>query len=222
MKLNTTIKFSLLTLSVFCLWCASTVKGFVEPTQDNTMLVVGRVIVEDNGFTDKLAVYKKNIRVGIMGKSDQGKDSGYWTKTDENGYFFLADIPKGEYALKSIQLGVGYGESVTINNRLNGAGDGFLLTNKDNIIFNGIYFPYEPVNRIQCLKHNIFTLDVTNKRVMAVRFDTLAKLKEIKLHTGEQLDAETVEQYFIEKYPTSAWRSSLEASANADQSRRVE
>lgn len=216
MKLNIIVKMSLLIIPVLFLHCASTAKGFVEPSLDDNMLVIGSVIVEDNGYTDKRTVYKKDIRVAIMGKSANGTEAGYWAKTDENGYFVLADVPRGVYVLKAIQLSVGYGDFVTIDNRLNSPNDTYLISQKANILFNASYFPELSASRIQNLKHTVFTLDVTNRRVMSVRFDNAISLKDYKFHNGETLTTDRVETYFIEKYPESAWRSSLEESGQAN------
>ena len=122
--------------------------------------------------------------------------------------------------MKGVQLSVGYGDFVALDNRLKSSNDAYLISRTDNVIFNGEYFPYEPINRIQSLRHTIFTLDVTNQRILAVRYNTYGELDEIKLHNGEQLDAGRVENYFIEKYPESGWQAALEESVQAEQRRR--
>ena len=205
-----------LTLSVLAAGCTGTYKGFTEPTSKNTMLVVGRVIVEDKGYTERPAVYKDALRVAIYGVGTDGEEYGEWVTTDENGYYALANMPMGEYVIKAIRLTVGAGQLLTIENRLNFSDDPYLITNREFFIFDGGYFPFEPVGRIQSLKHHIFTLDQSNKNILMVRNVALYVLKDYELHNGEVLNDGPVEEYFIKKYPNSAWKEDLEESAQVN------
>jgi len=193
--------------------CSQSFKGFTEPTSENTMLVIGRVIVEDKGYTERPEVYKKDLRIAIYGKGKDGTEQGIWARTDENGYFVLSNVPMGEYAVKAVQLTVGSGQFLSIENRLGFVDDPYLIVNREFFIFEGDYFPFEPVGRIQSLKHHIFTLDQSNRNILQVRNLALYQLNDYELHTGEMLTAEPVEQYFIAKYPNSAWKEELETSA---------
>lgn len=208
------IKFIMIpALLVFICGCTESYKGFTEPTSENSMLVVGCVMVEDKGYTEKPEVYKENLRIAIYGLGEDGSEIGVWARTDENGYFVLANLPRGEYAIKAIQLTVGAGQFLTIENRLGFSDDAYLITNREFFIFNGGYFPFEPVGRIQSLKHHIFTLDQSNRNILMVRNISLYRLNDYELHTGEVLNAEPVERYFIAKHPKSAWNKDLEESA---------
>ena len=200
--------------------CGQKYKGFIEPSSENSMLVVGRVIVEDKGYTERPEVYKKDLRIAIYGVGNDGRDIGEWVTTDENGYFVLADIPNGEYAIKAVRLTVGAGQLLTIESRLNFADDPYLITNREFFIFDGGYFPFEPVGRIQSLKHHIFIIDQSNRNILMVRNMVFYTLKDYKLHNGEVLNAAPVERYFIEKHPNSAWNKYLEQSANVNKYRR--
>jgi hypothetical protein len=209
------LKKTLMLLIVLALisGCSQSYKGFTEPTAENTMLVVGRVIVEDKGYTEKPEVYKQDLRVAIFGLSADGEELGFWARTDENGYFVLSNVPMGEYAIKAVQLTVGSGQFLSIENRLGFVDDPYLVVNREFFIFEGEYFPFEPVGRIQSLKHHIFTLDQSNRNILQVRNMAVYKLKNYELHTGEKLTAEPVEQYYIDKYPNSVWNKDLEVSA---------
>jgi hypothetical protein len=200
--------------------CAQQFLGFAEPTSENTMLVIGQVIVEDKGYTDKPSVYKQDIRVGIYGVGKDESETGVWVRTDENGYFALANVPIGEYAIKALQLTVGAGELTTIENRLSFSDDPYVITNREFFVFNGGYFPYEPVGRIQSLKHNIFTLDLSNRNVLIVRNISVNTLTDYTLDNGEVLNQGPVERYFINKYPNSAWNKDLEESAESNRFKR--
>lgn len=193
--------------------CAETYKGFTEPTSENSMLVVGQVIVEDKGYTEKPEVYKENLRIAIYGRGEDASETGVWATTDENGYFVLANVPMGEYVIKAVQLTVGAGQLLIIENQLSFSDDPYLITNREFFIFDSEYFPFEPAGRIQSLKHHIFTLDQSNKNILMVRNTALYTLKNYELYNGEVLNAEPVEKYFIKKYPNSGWNKYLEESA---------
>ena len=205
--------YIILVLFVFINGCTESYKGFTEPESENSMLVVGRVIVEDKGYTEKPEVYKENLRIAIYGLAEDGTEIGVWARTDENGYFVLANVPQGEYVIKAIQLTVGAGQFLSIENRLGFSDDPYLITNRDFFIFDGGYIPFAPVGRLQRLKHHIFTLDQSNRNILMVRNMASYKLNNIELHNGEVLNAEPVERYFINKYPKSAWNKYLEESA---------
>jgi len=203
----------MLGLLVLICGCAQSHKGFAEPTSENSMLVLGQVIVEDKGYTENPQVYRENLRVGIYGLAEDGTEIGEWARTDSNGYYIFANLPKGEYAIKAIQLTVGAGRLLTIENRLGFSDEPYIITNREFFIFEGGYFPFEPVGRIQSLKHHIFTLDQSNRNILQVRNMALYKLTDYELHTGEVLNAEPVEKYYIEKFPKSAWNADLKESA---------
>ena len=86
---------------------------------------------------------------------------------------------------------------------------------KTEIIFNGSYFPFEPVGRIQNLQHTLFSLDFSNKNLPQVRTLNDNVLNNIELINGEVLNEEPVEAYFIQKHPDSSWRKELEESKKA-------
>ncbi len=223
MRLKTEIKKSkllLISLIFLLLTCSSGIQGLKEPSSNKTMLIVGRVIVEDKSYSDRHGLYKSGIDVAVVGKTKSGKDIGSWTTTDENGYFCISNVPMGEYALKGARLSIGRGDLVIIENRLSSPSDPYLLTYNTELIFNGNYFQFAPVGRIQSLQHTIFTLDYSNHSVKQVRYLTTNKLVDIKLYNGEVLNAGPVEEYFIQKYPESAWRQALEKSAKIVRLRR--
>ena len=200
--------------------CAQQYKGFTEPTSENSMLVIGRVIVEDKGYTEKPEVYKDGLRIAIYGKGEDGSETGVWATTDENGYYVIANLPIGEYVIKAIRLTVGSGQLLTIENRLSYSDDPYLITNREFFIFDGDYFPFEPVERVQSLMHHIFILDVSNRNILMVRNVVMHSLKDVMLNNGEVLNEGSVETYFIQKHPDSAWNKFLEESAALKRYRR--
>ncbi len=203
----------LVAASVLSLSCASTLGSFKEPTKENTMLVVGHILLEDDYYTDEINVYTKNIEVAIIGKTSAGKELGLWTKTDENGYFAIADVPMGEYALKGLRTIIGRSNAITVTNRLRLSTDPYRVESSEKpITFNAQYYPLEPVGRIQSLQHNLFKLDKMSGQTSQANTNLSFTLKDYQTVTGEVVNAGPVEDYFIEKYPGSAWKPFLEKS----------
>ncbi|MBN2413821.1 hypothetical protein JXQ31_19260 [candidate division KSB1 bacterium] len=203
----------LIAASVLSLSCASTLGGFKEPTKENTMLVVGHILLEDDYYTDEINTYTKNIEVAVIGKTSAGKELGLWTKTDENGYFAVADVPMGEYALKGIRTIIGRSNAITVTNRLRLSTDPYRVESSEKpITFNAQYYPLEPVGRIQSLQHNLFKLDQMSGQTSQANTNMVFTIKDYKTVTGEVMNAGPVEDYFMEKYPDSAWKPFLENS----------
>jgi hypothetical protein len=95
----------------------------IEP-ENGKCIVAGAILVENNGVDDFYVAHKSKIIVVIVGKSTiNGEESieGYRIKTDENGYFFLPNVPQGAYVIKGIELSLGYGGQTLITSRWDGA-----------------------------------------------------------------------------------------------------
>ncbi len=213
-------KIILVVLAGLFMGCAAGLSGFKEPTADDTMLVIGQVILEDNYYTEEIGVYKDDIEVAILGKTTEGKTIALWATTDENGYFAVANAPRGEYALKGIRTLIGTGSLVTITNRLRLSTDVYMISSRPQVLFNGQYFPFEPVGRIASLQHNIFQLDRMSKTTNQVNYTFKYTLKDYKLSNGEIINKGPVEEYFIEQYPESAWKPALEESKKTQRFKR--
>ena len=212
----------ILLLAAFALiaGCGGGLSGFKEPTADNTLIVVGRVIIEDNYYSQETGVYKQDLEIAILGKTEDGKALGLWTSTDENGYFAIADVPKGEYVLKGVRTLIGRGSQITITNRLRLSSDQYMVTTRPTVLFNGQYFPYEATGRVVSLQQNIFTLDRMSSQTNQVNYKVKHTLQNVELVNGETLNDGPVEKVFIEKYPNSAWQAALEESAQVMRFRR--
>lgn len=212
----------LLLIGVFALLmsCASGLSGFKEPTSDQTMLVVGQVIIEDNYYTQETGVYKEGIEVAIVGKTAENKSVGLWTNTDADGYFAIGDLPKGEYALKGVRALIGRGQMVTITNRLRLSSDRYMVSSKPTVIFNAQYFPFEPTGRVVSLQHNLFRLDRMSAQTNQVDYKYKFALKNQELVDGKVINDGPVEKHFLEKYPDTAWKTALEESAKVMRFRR--
>jgi len=182
--------------------------GFTEPTSEQNFIVIGNVLVESRYFEERPEVYRSNIEVAIVGQTEvEGKKKlqGYWTTTDEEGYFSLTDVPPGKYALKGIRLTTNQGTLLTITNKLRYAGSTYVIDRKETVIFDAQYFPIEPRGRMVDLGYNVFTLDQMSRSTGRVDHISLPRLVNRKLITGEVLNLGPVAEYFIQKHPESAW-----------------
>ena len=99
------------------------------------------------------------MSVAIVGKTEYGKTIGYWTKTDVDGYYAFANVPRGSYMVKTIKATVRDLGVVTITSRLTGGNNFYYLSNEEYVAFSGDYFPFEPVGRIVDLQHMIVHLE---------------------------------------------------------------
>ncbi len=207
--------------------CGGSVKTLQEPpTSENTILIVGQVILQNNFYnTNQTEVVKDGIQVAVIGeveKNGKKKIVGYWATTDPNGYFYLADVPPGNYNLKGIKGVVSRGTLVTITNPLKYTGSVFQIQPGEIVIFDGRVFPFKPQNRVIDLQHNLFVIDKTSERTGNVNHMALLSLKHVKLVTGEVANEPPVPKYFLDNYPNSPWKPYLEKLLESEAKMDVE
>ena len=206
---------------LFLLACTSGFQyhTFKEPETDSGMLIVGRIIIEDNLFSGRHDVITSAIEVAVYGITETGEQLGLWAMTDKNGYFALADVPRGQYALKGFRTTLSDGQRVVITNPLMGFAKEYRFNAGENILFEGEYFPFAPLGRVLSLKHNMFKIN-PNLSMFALEWDALYEIRSVKLVDGQTISAEPVENYFIEKNPDTAWKDELLASAKVNRTKR--
>ena len=108
------------TIMMIIMGCGGGIElSFKEPTQTDTMLVIGRVLLEI-GTTLNAGIHHDEMSVAIVGETEKGKTIGYWTRTDPEGYYAFANVPKGRYMVKTIKATVRDLGLVTITSRLTG------------------------------------------------------------------------------------------------------
>lgn len=188
--------------------CSSSVQMVPEPVEQKDLLI-GSLIFDIDGYQDNFQTIFKNIEVAIIGRyvqDGQLKNFGHWVTTDENGYFYIANVPDGEYAIKGfrVQL-IGLG-NIGIENELDDPEQNYYeLSDEEMIGFSGELLDTRSHQRIVNFKHNIFTLHRT-RIVDHKRFD---RLQNIKLSTGEVLNDPPVPVYFMERFEGSGWADLL-------------
>jgi hypothetical protein len=46
--------------------------GFKEPTSENTILIIGSILLQDQYYTENLGVYREGIELAVFGNSVNG------------------------------------------------------------------------------------------------------------------------------------------------------
>lgn len=206
--MNRRLIFVILIISVLIIRCSSSVQMLPEPVEDNNLLI-GSLIFDIDGYEDNFASIRKNIEIVIVGrfvKDNEIKNFSQWVTTDENGYFFIANVPDGEYAIKGFRTHlIGLGDLTIENELIDPQRNYFELKNEDVISMTGQLFDVRPLQRIINFRHNIITLH----RSIIIDHERHDRLQDWKLADGEILNSPPVPIYFLEKFEGTGWESFL-------------
>ncbi len=206
--MNRKLALAISILFIFLLNCSSSEQMMPEPIEQRNLLI-GSIIFDIDGYRDNFTTIRHNIEVAIIGKvvkGDEIQNFSQWTVTDEQGYFFIANIPAGEYAIKGFRTHlIDLGNMVIENELIDPQRNYFELKNSDVIAMTGELFDVRSNHQIVNFRHNIITLH-RNGIIENERYD---RLQDFKLSTGEILNAPSVSIYFIEKFEGTGWESYL-------------
>ncbi len=188
--------------------CCTSTQMLPEP-MNNKNLLIGSLILNIDGYQDNMVTIRGNIEVAIIGqfvKEGTFHRFGQWTITDENGYFYIPNVPDGEYAIKGFRtrlIGIG---NLTIENELIDPENNYYeLKDTDIISMSGNLFDIQSNLRIVNFKHNIFTL----YRSGMIGHDRYDRIQDFKLSMGEVINIPPVPIHFLEKFEGSGWESYL-------------
>ena len=182
--------------------CATGSQIIMEEPQPEKSLLVGAILLENNGVEDVFESKTANIRVVVVGKSSiDGREEGYRVKTDENGYFMIPNVPPGAYVIKGIEVDLGYETRLLLTSRWEGNIQ--LYYPIDTIIdYTVRLWPESTNEKIINLQINYFSIDQAFRAIHR-RFENLnntALLLKDKTYTMENPAT-----YFKIRYPHSAW-----------------
>ncbi len=192
-------------LTTFFLECASTKSSLIpQKPEPGKSLVVGAILVENDGIDDLYQSKTSNIVVVLVGKSllnGEEEIQGYRTKTDKNGYFLLQNVPPGSYILKGIEADVSYTNHYLISSRWEGNRQHYIYENK-MIDYNVRNWPEGNDSRVINLGINYFKLDNAGR----IYYDNFKALNNSLLSIKDVFyNMPAPDVYYNEKYPELEW-----------------
>jgi len=190
---------------LMCLFsCAGETKFVQQDPQEGKSLLVGAILVENDGIEDVYEVKTAKITVIIVGKSGEGakeESKGYRVKTDEKGYYILQNVPPGSYVIKGIEVDLGYETRLLLTSRWDGNTQIYYPI--ETMIDNTVRVWPEPTDKkIINMGVAYFKVDFA-WRVIHERYNALENASlgiENKTYTMPN-----PVQYFKQKYPDWAW-----------------
>lgn len=183
-----------------------------EPVSDEAMIVVGAVIVEDDYYTEIPGVHREGIDVAILGQfieNGQLVRKGFWTKTDENGYFYLLNLPPGEYALTGVRLYLSDQSLLVIANSLMTPESEFEIESGDHIGFTGNYFDISPEGRVINLQTNFFSVDTESRGYRDLKYFRRTSIHGLRPIDGIKLEMMEPVRYFKSVFAGNIWSEIL-------------
>ena len=182
--------------------CATGSQIIMEEPQPEKSLLVGAILLENNGVEDVFESKTANIRVVVVGKSSiDGREEGYRVKTDENGYFMIPNVPPGAYIIKGIEVDLGYETRLLLTSRWEGNIQ--LYYPIDTIIdYTVRLWPESTDEKIINLQINYFSIDQAFRAIHR-RFENLNNTSLLLMDKSYTM--ENPETYFKIRYPHSNW-----------------
>ena len=193
--------------------CATTAPNIQEPVDDRC-LIIGAIILDIDGYRDLNTSLFEHIDVAIVGETvaEQGiKRVAFWAETDENGYFYVENVPPGRYALKGIKArSIDIGELTLVNELTDAARNYFQISPANDIPMTGDLFDLKDNHRIVNFQYNVFTLH----RNGIVDFRRMKLIRNFKLSAGDVIDLPPVPSHFLDEFPACGWSAFLELQLN--------
>jgi hypothetical protein len=149
-------------------------KGESPAVIENPTVVVGAVLVENDGIDDLFESITANITVVLVRKfvlNGKEESSGHRIRTDKNGYFRLENVPAGSSVLKGIELDLGYANRMLITSVWEGESQ-IYTTGGRMIDFNVRVWPPSNPGPVTDMGIHYFRID-RSSRIMHDRFQSL-------------------------------------------------
>ena len=172
---------------------------------DDKIIVIGSIAIDLFEYRNMTKTYRSGVDVIIAGRYVENGSvvhKNYWIETDDRGYFYLENIPNGDYALRGFRFQtVGPSFFLTVTNPLQNENDNYTVSRAAKLSETAHIFNFPVQNRIVNLRHNYFILD----RGQEVHPRVYFRLDNLRLATGKNLLEPDVLTYFKEQYPQSKW-----------------
>ncbi len=210
--------FFIILFSIF-LSCSSMSPFSMEltaPIDNESVVILGGVIVENMGIDDLYETYDSDIEVVLVSKGivDGVEESkGFHVMTDENGYFFLENVPKFGYVIKGARIYVANSFSVNVISQWRTAEISYMVPYlQEELIRHDVTFvPSPPQGRIYNFGISYFGLSRGSSEsgpggvANSVLYQNFTSLNEQKLSIGTKYTKPDPITYFKEKFPDSGW-----------------
>lgn len=184
--------------------CGTTQKMVFQEPEAGKSLLVGAVLVENDGIDDLYESKTANITVVIVSKFAQdGKESskGYRIKTDKDGYFMIPNVQPGSFVLKGIEVDLGFSERYIISSMWEGNRQIF-FTGANMIDYNVRIWPPENNEKVINLGINYFKVDNADR----ILYDNFKSLNNNMLGLKDKrYTMPSPVNYYKAKYPESKW-----------------
>lgn len=187
-----------------------------DPIDDSSILIMGCLFVENMGIDEQYESIEKGNEIVLVGRYEvdgQQVVNGYHLKTDDNGYYFLPNVPKGSYVIKGARIYVANSFEINIisNWRTNEVSYYVPYLQEGLIRHDVKYFPSPPKGRIYDFGITLFGIykgsEESGPQGMAnnVLYQSFRSISNQKFHIGRKYTKPSPKEYFKEKYPDSKW-----------------
>ena len=149
-------------------------KGEIPKGIENPTVVVGAILVENDGIDDLFESVTANITVVVVRKvvrNGREESRGYRIRTDKNGYFRLENVSAGSSLLKGIELDLGYANRMLITSVWEGESQIYVPGGR-MIDFNVRVWPPPDSGSVTDMGIHYFRIDRSN-RIAHNRFQSL-------------------------------------------------
>ena len=188
-------------MCLMLLGCGGSMNFVIEKAEPGKSMLVGAMLLENDGLDEVYQSITKNITVVLVGKSKEGEEEGYRVKTDENGYFALQNVPPGSYVIKGFEVDVGFGRRLLITSRWDGNTQ--IYYPADTIIdYTVRVWPEAMEGKVLDMQIHYFKIDQALR--LATRQYKMMKNLAGSI-SGSQYTMLNPVSYFKEKYPQADW-----------------
>jgi hypothetical protein len=187
-----------------------------DPLDNEKIIIVGCLIAENMGIDETFESIEEGTEVVIVGKSEGSNiedAKGYHVKTDENGYYFLENVPKGNYVIKGARVFIANSFSINIISEWRTLETSYFVPYlQEELIRHDVkYFPASPKGRIYNWGITYFGLSKGSEdpgpagASNHVLYQHYLSLNNQKINIGKEYNKPDPVTYFKQKFPKSKW-----------------
>lgn len=205
---------STIALGIGCSSSSRLVKEWQEPLEQK-VLIIGNILVENINQGYGFENWGMPIQIVLLGKDEAGIVHKFETSTDEKGYFFIANVPHGQYLIKEIVLPVSGGWPVKIVNDWDSPNSRFYQVRHPEQPTDYVASWFPPKSNLRVIDFNIMWFglrtaqisDISEKSVGEILFTQKKEsLKSYRFYPdGTPYSRAEPHAFFQGKFPESEW-----------------